>query len=245
MVAFATSTWHAKEAALPQSSFSGALVQSHPSTQLSVHASVSVNHGINHLLTLQNGASSRRRFSNSQATSTTSTPAASPRPISPAPLPDPNVPPMPNEDPAVLEATKVQKDCAIAKEQLDAYLCALCESYSISAGTLVQYWNVSILQYFLDYYHFVDSLKAQWKEASASFSCCPWYSPCSSICCAMQTYLFLQQAVMWRPSKLCYHGTLWSLAIPEAHIEEKPPWLHQTLFCCKGGRLYNWGSSYW
>lgn len=144
MTAYVTSTRHAKEAASPQSSFSSSLVQSRPSEAWpSVHASVSVNQGINHLLILQNGASSRRRFSNSRATSTTPSPAASPRPISPVPLPDKNVPPMlTDEDPAALEAAKVEKDRAIAEEDLDAYLCAPCESHSISAGTLVQFWDV-------------------------------------------------------------------------------------------------------
>jgi len=150
MTAYVTSSRHAKEAALPQSSFSGSVVQSHLSeVRPSVHASVSVNRGINHLLTLQNGASSRRRFSNSQATSTTSTPAVSPRPISPVPLPDANEPPIPtDEDPTALEAAKVEKDRAIAEEDLDAYLRTPCESRSISAGTLVQFWDVSCLNIF-------------------------------------------------------------------------------------------------
>ncbi len=53
-----------------------------------------------------------------------------------------------DEDPAVLEAAKVEKDRAIAEEDLDAYLCAPCESRSISAGTLVQFWDVSCFNIF-------------------------------------------------------------------------------------------------
>ena len=145
MVAFAISMRRAKDASLSVPSASSRLRA--PSTQ----ASMSLNKGINHLLTLQNGASSRRRFSSSisQAISPASTPAASPRPVSPIPLPDQDVPgpSMPIiEDPAALEAARLQKDHVTAEEELDAYLCALCESRSISTRTLVQFWDVSIFQ---------------------------------------------------------------------------------------------------